>query len=462
MFRTAASVDKVLRQGIRFRQRRDPFSVGWAEREEELMQLTLANHPITDLQFGSPTRLEGTVLIADPAELRRLVLTDGSIIGVDFDIVRPGEPCRAGPVFDIIEPRAKEPGAGTDFPGILGAPFTAGLGTTHVLRGAAVSVLAEISPDLTRSATGRVLEMSGAPIEASDYAALRHLIVIPHTKAGLARQAIEKVYRVAGLRVAVALAQSALNHLAAEQNTFQSVGPGESSHEGLPRVAYIGQIFSRQRKPAVDEPILYGANTDGMLPIMLHPDEWLDGAVVPSLHSWFGGTETYFYQNHPIILDLYRRHHAREINFVGTIATIAGSDNFDRDRHCRAAANLVKWNLQADGAVLSKYGGGLPHADLAETARLLENMGIRTAVMVSDVSRDRRVESALLFNVPEVDAIVYNGGNGTKWQVPRLDRIIAATPEFTELLAGPMTIDAANIVGVTNQQGASRMRAIVY
>jgi hypothetical protein len=53
-----------------------------------------------------------------------------------------------------------------------------------------------------------------------------------------------------------------------------------------------GQIFSRQRKPAVDEPILYGANTEGMLPIVLHPDEWLDGAIVPSLQSWFGGTET--------------------------------------------------------------------------------------------------------------------------------------------------------------------------
>jgi hypothetical protein len=89
-------------------------------------------------------------------------------------------------------------------------------------------------------------------------------------------------------------------------------------------------------------------------------------------------------------------------------------------------------------------------------------MGIRTAVMVSDVSRDRRVESALLFNVPEVDAIVYNGGNGMQWQVPRLDRIIAATPEFAELLTGPMTIDASNIIGVTNQQGASRMRAMIY
>jgi len=230
----------------------------------------------------------------------------------------------------------------------------------------------------------------------------------------------------------------------------------------LPRVAYVGQIFSRQRKPEVDEPILYGANTDGMLPVVLHPDEWLDGAVVPSLHSWFGGTETYFYQNHPIVLDLYRRHHTREINFVGTIATIAGADNFDRERHCQAAAGLVKWNLRAEGAVLSKYGGGLPHADLAETARLLENMEIRTAVMVSDVSRDRRVESALLFNVPEVDAIVYNGGNGMRWELPRLDRVIAATPQFRNLLTGPMTIEAPNVIGVTNQQGASRVRAMVY
>ena len=426
------------------------------------MQLALAHHPITDLRFGAPSQLEGTVLIVDPAELRRVVLQDESLLGVDFDIARPEERCRAGPIFDVIEPRAKAPGSGVDFPGILGAASTAGLGTTHVLTGAAISILAEISPDPTRSATGRVLEMSGAPAAASDYASLCHLLVIPHTKPGLSRPALEKAYRRAGLRAAVALARIALDQPSHPLHQFEPVGPTLGGQKGLPRVAYVGQIFSRQRKPEVDEPILYGANTDGMLPIMLHPDEWLDGAIVPSLHSWFGGTETYFYQNHPIILDLYRRHHARQVNFVGTVATIAGSDNFDRERHCKAAANLVKWNLNADGAVLSKYGGGLPHADLAETARLLETMGIRTAVMVSDVSRDRRVESALLFNVPEVDAIVYNGGNGTQWELPKVDRVIAATPQFTELLAGPMIIDANNIVGVTNQQGASRMRSMVY
>jgi glycine reductase len=240
------------------------------------------------------------------------------------------------------------------------------------------------------------------------------------------------------------------------------VGPAEIAPEDLPRVAYVGQIFSRQRKPQLDEQIIYGINTDGMLPVLLHPDEWLDGAVVASYYSSLGGAETYFYQNHPVITDLYRRHHAGEVNFVGTVATVAGKDDEDRDRNCRAAANLVKWVLGADAAVLTKYGGGVPHADLAETARLLETRGVRTAVMVSDLSRDRRVESALLFNYPEVDAIVYCGGNDTKWTAPRVERVIASSPEMSELLAGPREIGALNVVGVANQQGASRLRAMIY
>jgi hypothetical protein len=49
-----------------------------------------------------------------------------------------------------------------------------------------------------------------------------------------------------------------------------------------------------------------------------------------------------------------------------------------------------------------------------------------------------------------------------RWELPRLDRVIAATMQFRNLLTGPMTIDAPNVIGVTNQQGASRMRALVY
>ena len=64
-----------------------------------------------------------------------MVLEDETIENVNFEIVRPGESCRAGPIFDIVQPRAKEPGSSPDFPGILGPPATAGVGTTHVLGG---------------------------------------------------------------------------------------------------------------------------------------------------------------------------------------------------------------------------------------------------------------------------------------------------------------------------------------
>ena len=144
------------------------------------------------------------------------------------------------------------------------------------------------------------------------------------------------------------------------------------------------------------------------------------------------------------------------------MATIAAADNLDRERNAEFAAHLVTWALRAEAAVLTKFGGGVPHSDLAETARLLERKRIKTAVQVTDLARDRRVESALLFNFPEVDAIVCIGGNGTRWRLPRVECVLAANDGMAELLAGPVEIDSLNVVGVANQQGASRLRSVIY
>jgi len=424
------------------------------------MQLTLAIHPVTSIQLSARTDLNGAMLSINQDELRRLVLEDSSFEAVDFEIARPGESLRAGPVFDIVEPRAKAPGDSPDWPGILGVPHTAGSGTTHVLQGAAVTAVREDSPGESRGATGYVLEMSGAPAAGSHYARLNHLIIVPHSRAGVPAHARHRAYRLAQLKVAVYLARPALNEIPARTLVLDAAIGNERI--GLTRVAYVGQIFSRQRKPEQDESILYGADTDGMLPTVLHPNEWLDGALVPSYHVSLGGAETYFYQNHPVIMELYRRHQAGELNFAGSVATIASADNFDRERNTRFAANLVKWALGADAAVLTKFGGGVPHTDLSETARLLEIMGVKTAVQVTDLARDHRVESALLFNFPEVNAIVCVGGNDTHWQLPQVERVIAANSGMAELLAGPFEIDSLNVIGVANQQGASRLRSMVY
>ena len=173
------------------------------------MNLTLAYHPVQALRFGTPTRLDGTTLDIDTDDLRALLLEDEALADVAFEQVAPGEDCRAGPVFDIIEPRAKAAGDGPDFPGILGPPLTAGKGTTHVLSGMAVTVLDEHAAGGSRGSIGRVLEMTGPAAEGSCYSPLHHLVVVPRLAPGKDGPAAQRAKRVAGLKTAVYLARAA-------------------------------------------------------------------------------------------------------------------------------------------------------------------------------------------------------------------------------------------------------------
>jgi hypothetical protein len=420
------------------------------------MRLTLAYHTISDLQFGDTTRLDGTTLLLEREALHHYLLEDRRLTGVDLHIVQAGESCRFGVVYDILEPRAKAAGDGPNFPGILDPIAASGQGTTHVLQGAAVSILDQGAP----LAGGKIVEMSGAAGVACPYSRLHHLVVTPHPAPHLERHTALHALRLASVKAAVHLARAAVDLEPTTTEVFETHGPADTSRTGLPRIAYIGQIHSRQRVAEVDEQILYGANTVGMVPVLLHPNEWLDGALVTSHSS--RGVETYFYQNHPILRELSAWHRDGKLTLVGTIATMAASDNADRPRNCTLAAQQAKWVLAADGAILTKYGGGAPHADMALTARLCEELGIRTTVQVEDMSRDRRAESALLFNYAEVDAIVHTGGQDTRWSVPVVDRALAAQPESTDALGQSQVLEAARICGITNQQGASRLRSFVY
>lgn len=420
------------------------------------MRLTLAYHPVSTLRFGASTQLRDTTLEIAEAALRQHLLEDARLHSVDLAVVQPGEACRFGVVFDVLEPRAKAPGAGANFPGILDPIATVGQGTTHVLQGAAVTVLDAAVP----LAGGDIVEMSGEAGQRCPYAGLAHLVVVPHPVPGLERHRALHALRLASVKAAVYLGQTACGQTPASSAVCDSPGPVDASRPGLPRLAYIGQIHSRQRVAEVEEPILYGANTAGMAPVLLHPNEWLDGAVVTSYSS--RAVETYFYQNHPILQELYRWHRDGKITLVGSIATMAGSDNDDRARNAMLAAQQAHWSLAADGVVLTKYGGGAPHADMALTAKLCEELGLRTVVQASDMSQDRRAESALLFNYAEVDAIVYVGGNDTRWSVPAVPRAIAGSPEVAERLAAAQVLDAGRLCGATSQQGASHLQVFVH
>ena len=450
------------------------------------VNLDLAIHPITEIAFGASTELDGARLVVDRDELSGHILEDARLESVDIETVRAGESCRVGFVYDIIEPRAKEPGDGTDFPGILGPIAAAGNGTTHVLRGSTVSVIDEgqkggytpqdptgynprydplgYTPGATKGAGTKVLEMGGEAARHSPYSSLHHLVIAPHARPDVDRFAVLNAVRLASIKAAVYAARAAIGHSPAETEALDLGNVESPGRAGLPRVAYIGQVHGHQHGAARDEHIVYGSNTERLAPVVLHPNEWLDGAVVTS-YAWGAmDMETYFYQNHPIIGDMYRRHQAGEINFVGTIATTSADAREERERNCMLAAKLAKWTLRADGAVVTKYAGGAPHTDMFETARLCESLGVDTVVLASPVvGPDGDANSAMVMKAPEVDAVVFLGGVGeTPWHVPVMERVIAGNPEAGELLAGVRAIGPGNICGVMNNQGNSRYASVVY
>jgi len=421
------------------------------------MELEIINHDIDNMVFGDSTVLSGKELAIDHDELKEYLLEDRRLQDIDIQIAKPGESCRIGVVFDIIEPRAKETGSGSDFPGLLGPFAVAGQGSTHVLRGSAVTV---IDPSAVPGITSKVLEMQGEPASASPYGNLHHLVLSPKVLDDSPRHVVQNVLRMLSVKAAVYLGNAAQGKKSDQVEIYSHNENDNESREGIPRIAYIAQIHGHQMTVEEDEPILYGSNTEGMMPILLNPNEILDGALVASY--WVMRVETYFYQNHPLIKELLSRHQSKEITFTGVIATVAASKETDRNRNCMLAASMAKSTLKADGVVLTKYGGGAPHVDMGETARLCEAMGMPTVVQVSDSSGDRKAESAMLFNYPEVDAVVYGGGGDTGWDVGTPERVIAGTPGVAKTLQDMKYIEGAALCGITNQQGASKIRATVY
>ena len=84
------------------------------------MALSLAVHLVNSIHSSGKTSLDDTALAVNIGELRDYLLEDRRLESIDLKIVHPGDGCRVGYVFDVLEPRAKTPGDGPDFPGILG------------------------------------------------------------------------------------------------------------------------------------------------------------------------------------------------------------------------------------------------------------------------------------------------------------------------------------------------------
>jgi glycine reductase len=418
------------------------------------MRLELRWSDVGEVVAGSATRLVGRRLEVDLPSLTKLLSADARLSRVRLDLVHPGERCRIGRVFDVIAPRARLDGE--DFPGVLGGVARAGDGRTLALSGVAV-----VTTDQGMESLGTlaVIDMAGPTAAMSPFGATHNLVVSAWPSPGTGRSEYLAAMRLAALKTAVHLASAAREAEPDRVEVFDLPPsprvPAALAH--LPRVAYVFQIHSHQRPTGLDEGILYGDPVRRMLPTIVHPNEVLDGAV---LRGFMGrSVTTWATQHHPVIRSLYAQH-GRTLWFAGVVLTVAQATEPERVRSAFMAAGLVAHALGADGAVLTKIGGGAPHVDMAQAAAQCEALGVRTTVLVEDMSTDGSAEGMLLFDLPGVDAMVNVGSSHEPLRLPAMDRVVGAD-DLAPKLVGELATTYGAVCGAIEQVGATRVMAEV-
>jgi glycine reductase len=434
-----------------------------------MMRLELNILMIRDIQFADKTAISDGVLNINPTQLQHLLLEDRRFSQVEIEIGHPGEKCRILKVIDVIEPRAKMTDGDEDYPGVVGGQAPAGKGVTCVLEGTAV-VISDYRErrDISTSSdpNGEIIDMFGPGAAASTYGKTHNVVLLVTPVNGVSFQDYLAALKIAGLKTSAYLAKVG-KEIKPDRIEVYELPPLTEMTEffgKLPRVAYIFQILTLQFEPIPGEPVLYGKNVDDIVPTLIHPNEILDGALTspfPSLN-----VQTYQIQNHPIIKGLYKRH-KKDLWFAGVIITTAPNNVADIERVSNMAANMAKYILGADGAILTKTGGGAPELTMARTAQRCEQLGIKTAIamvhMGADI-KDAKYGAATIFSMPEVDAIVSMGVPFMELTLPAVERIIGRPHQSSEgpPIDGEIVRAIRWIKGSQCQLGSSRLKAVRY
>jgi len=313
---------------------------------------------------------------------------------------------------------------------------------------------------------GEIIDMSGPGAEASTFGRTYNIVLLATPSPGVTTPDYMAAVKIAGLKTSAYLAKAGKSVTPDETEVFELPPLTERARDSgqFPRIVYIFQIQTLQFEPIAGEPVLYGRNVPDMVPTLIHPNEVFDGAVTSALPAL--NVQTYQIQNHPIIRELYKRD-GRELSFAGVIITLAPNNVADIERVSNISANLAKYVVGAEGAILTKTGGGAPELTMARTAQRCEQLGIKTAIamlhMGADIS-DAKYGAMTIFSMPEVDAIVSMGVPFIELELPAVDRIIGRPDPSQE---GPsiqegMVRSIRWIKGSQCQLGSSRLKAVRY
>jgi len=391
-------------------------------RKERVMLLRLEGYRVTTLAFGATTALRDGTLTLDSEEIRRLALDDSCIAGEQIELVSPGEATRIIHVLDALEPRIKVGGDSVTFPGFLGPARTVGAAVTRRLSGLAVLECAQLPEP-----TGGILEVNEGLIDMSGPGAslcacstTHNVVLLFRPRPGTTNQAFEAAIRSGTLRVSRRLASTTLDATAPDEvEEFQLGG----AVPDLPRVAYVDQV---QQQGFLVQTFLYGQPMDALVPTILHPNEYFDGALVSGNYRSMMKVPTWLRLNHPVIRALYR-HHRHDVNFIGVILCRGHHDDHEaKERNGYMVANVARM-LGAQGVVMTLEGTGNTWVDFMQSVRALERSGIRTVQIVHELGGAEGKDWPIVDYTPEADAIVTGGGADRRFTLPAMARVVGGS-----------------------------------
>ncbi len=425
------------------------------------MRLELGKIKITDVQFGSTTKVDKGILYVNEKEIINLVMEDERIKSVKIDLAKPGEETRITPVKDVIEPRVKVEGQGGIFPGVINKVTTVGEGRTHVLSGAAVVTCGKIV-----GFQEGIIDMSGPGSDYTPFSKLYNVCLVIEPVEGLKQYDYEAAARMAGLKAATFIGKAGLAVEPDEVEVFESKPLLESLSQ-YPNLPKVGYVYMLQTQGLLHDTYVYGVDAKKIVPTILYPTEIMDGAILSgNCVSACDKNTTYHHQNNPIIHDLFAKH-GKEINFLGVIITNENIYLADKERSSDWTAKLCKY-LGLDGVIVSQEGFGNPDTDLIMNCKKIENQGVKTVIVTDEYAGRDGASQSLADADPKADAVVTGGNANEVIILPPMKKLIGML-EYTDKIAGgfdgslradgSIEAEIQVITGATNELGFNKMSA---
>ncbi|MFD3158676.1 glycine/sarcosine/betaine reductase component B subunit [Haloimpatiens sp. FM7330] len=386
------------------------------------MKLEIGNFYVKDVIFGDKTFYKDGILTINKQEALDFVFEDEHIVEADLMIVKPGDKVRLVPVKEAIEPRIKINGD-TLFPGYTGELSQAGNGRTHALKGTSVLVVGRHWGGFQDG----LIDMSGEGAKYTYFSQLKNIVLVGDTDEEFEKREQQKknrALRQAGHKLAEFIAQCVKDLEPEEIETYELEAVTKRNEEikKLPSVVYVMQPQSQMEDLGYND-LLYGWDTNRMVPTFMNPNEVLDGAIIsgsfmPCSSKW----STYDFQNCPTIKRLYKEH-GKTINFLGVIMSNLNVALEQKERAALFVAQMAK-SLGADGAIVAEEGYGNPDADFIACVVALEDAGVKTIGITNECTGRDGNSQPLVTLDEKANAIVSCGNVSELIELPPMETVI--------------------------------------